>query len=102
MDGYERWQVLRLNVEDRIPLATLAGEVGVSPRTLQRWHQPYRVTTSVPTGAASPMEGGAEDEPGPARHVDRHGRWSEHLTASHSPLSFREIDYLLPCRADAA
>jgi putative transposase len=42
MDGGQRWLVLRLHVEDQVPLAALARESGISPRTLQRWHQLYR------------------------------------------------------------
>lgn len=42
MDGSERWRVLRLHVEDHIPLAAIARETGISQRTLQRWHQLYR------------------------------------------------------------
>lgn len=42
MNGDERWRVLRLHVEDQIPLATLARETGIGLRTLQRWHQLYR------------------------------------------------------------
>lgn len=43
MDAAERWHVLRLHVEDQIPLAVPAREIGISARTLQRWHQFYRV-----------------------------------------------------------
>ena len=42
MDGLERWRVLRLHVEDQIPLAALARTTGISARTLQRWHHLYR------------------------------------------------------------
>ena len=42
MDATERWRVLRLHVEDQIPIAVLARETGTSARTLQRWHQLYR------------------------------------------------------------
>ena len=42
MDAVERWRVLRLHVEDQIPLAVLARDCGISARTLQRWHQLYR------------------------------------------------------------
>ncbi|MWJ49286.1 helix-turn-helix domain-containing protein, partial [Clavibacter michiganensis] len=42
MDGLERWRVLRLHVEDQIPLAALARTTGVSARTLQRWLHLYR------------------------------------------------------------
>ncbi|WP_307051488.1 helix-turn-helix domain-containing protein [Arthrobacter oryzae] len=37
LTGKERWSVLRLHVEDQIPLAALARETGISTRTLQRW-----------------------------------------------------------------
>nr|WP_241984362.1 helix-turn-helix domain-containing protein [Cryobacterium sp. Hb1] len=39
MDAAERWHVLRLHVEDQIPLAVLAREIGISARTLQRWRR---------------------------------------------------------------
>lgn len=42
MDAAGRWRVLRLHVEDQIPLATLAREAGIANRTLQRWNQLYR------------------------------------------------------------
>ncbi|WP_458042930.1 DDE-type integrase/transposase/recombinase [Microbacterium sp. HM-570] len=42
LDGEERWRILRLHVEDQIPLAVLARDSGISARTLQRWHQIYR------------------------------------------------------------
>jgi len=42
VDAVERWRVLRLHVEDQIPIAVLARETGISARTLHRWHQLYR------------------------------------------------------------
>lgn len=42
MDADERWRVLRLHVEDQIPLAVLAGNTSIGLRTLERWHQRYR------------------------------------------------------------
>ncbi|WP_341977797.1 helix-turn-helix domain-containing protein [Microbacterium sp. LWO13-1.2] len=42
MNGDERWRILRLHVEDQVPLAVLARDTGVALRTLQRWHQLYR------------------------------------------------------------
>ncbi|MBT9605046.1 Mu transposase C-terminal domain-containing protein [Microbacterium sp.] len=42
MSGEERWRILRLHVEDQIPLAALARETGIGLRTLQRWKQLYR------------------------------------------------------------
>ncbi len=44
MDGDERWRVLRLHVEDQVPLAALARDTGISVRTLQRWHQLYQAS----------------------------------------------------------
>lgn len=43
MDAEQRWRVLRLHVEDQVPLTALARETGVGLRTLQRWHQRYRL-----------------------------------------------------------
>jgi len=42
MDADERWRVLRLHVEDQVPLAALARDTGIGVRTLQRWHQRYQ------------------------------------------------------------
>ena len=42
MDGAERWRILRLHVEDEIPLAELARETKVSLRTLERWHRSFQ------------------------------------------------------------
>lgn len=42
MDGLGRWRILRLHVEDDIPLTVLARDTGTALRTLQRWHQHYR------------------------------------------------------------
>lgn len=42
MDARGRWQILRLHVEDRIPLSVLARDTGVRLRTLQRWHARLR------------------------------------------------------------
>jgi putative transposase len=64
MDGAERWRILRLHVEDEIPLAELARDTKVSLRTLERWHRLFqeggiaaldprpRVPASMPARAA--------------------------------------------------
>lgn len=39
-----RWKILRLHVEDHIPLAVLARDCGVPLRTLERWHARYRAS----------------------------------------------------------
>lgn len=37
-----RWRILRLHVEDGVPLTTLAAGEGIGLRTLQRWHAAYK------------------------------------------------------------
>ncbi len=56
MDGLQRWSVLRLHVEDDIPLTALARETEIGLRTLQRWHRLYK--------------GGGIDALGPRRRND--------------------------------
>lgn len=41
VNGEGRWKILRLHVEDQIPLAALARDTGISARTLQRWKRSY-------------------------------------------------------------
>src|SRR5438552_1297121 len=40
--AFERFVQLRTTTEGSVPLAALAREVGLSPRTLQRWRAAYR------------------------------------------------------------
>jgi putative transposase len=42
MEAAGRWEILRLHVEDGIPLTTLAQDTGIGLRTLQRWHARYK------------------------------------------------------------
>ncbi|WP_281873291.1 helix-turn-helix domain-containing protein, partial [Brachybacterium paraconglomeratum] len=42
VDARARWRILRLHVEDQVPLARLARETDVGLRTLERWHARYR------------------------------------------------------------
>jgi len=42
MDASERWRILRLHVEDAIPLADLVRTTGVPRRTLTRWLARYQ------------------------------------------------------------
>lgn len=37
MDTDQRWKLLRLNIEDEIPLADIARTSGIGLRTPQRW-----------------------------------------------------------------
>lgn len=41
MDALARWRILRLHIEDAIPLTTLARGTGVGLRTLHRWKKNY-------------------------------------------------------------
>ena len=41
MDALARWRILRLHIEDAIPLTRVADESGVGLRTLQRWKKSY-------------------------------------------------------------
>lgn len=43
MDALAKWRVLRLHMEDGIPLAALARDTGIGLRTLQRWKHAYTV-----------------------------------------------------------
>lgn len=70
MDAAERWRVLRLHVEDQIPLAVLARETGISARTLQRWHQLYRA------GGIAALEPHDRNDKGAAEHQRRLSRSS--------------------------
>jgi hypothetical protein len=38
----QRWRILRLHVEDAVPLARVAADAGVPERTAQRWLARYR------------------------------------------------------------
>ena len=42
MDAAGRWGILRLHVEDGMPLTTLARDTGIGLRTLERWNAHYR------------------------------------------------------------
>lgn len=41
MYALARWRILRLHIEDAIPLTALARETGVGLRTLHRWKKDY-------------------------------------------------------------
>lgn len=68
MDGAERWRILRLHVEDEIPLAELARYTKVSLRTLERWHRLFQeggIAALDPGLVTLALEG-------PASYRDRH------------------------------
>ncbi|AMT93047.1 transposase [Brevibacterium linens] len=61
MDGSEKWRILRLHVEDDIPLTILAQDTGLGLRTLQRWHQHYK------TGGIAALESQTRHDSGSRR-----------------------------------
>lgn len=61
MDGLARWRILRLHVEDGIPLTALARETGIGLRTLQRWHHLYQ------TGGISSLDPRSRTDAGTRR-----------------------------------
>lgn len=58
MDAEARWQILRLHVEDQIPLAALARESGVPERTLTNWLARYRKAGAAELGVTSRSDSG--------------------------------------------
>lgn len=59
MDAEGRWKVLRLHVEDHVPLAVLAGDCGIGLRTMQRWHARYRAGGYAGLGAGPRADTGS-------------------------------------------
>ena len=46
MDEMQRWEILRLHIEDGITLTDLARSTGISTRTLSRWAARYRADSA--------------------------------------------------------
>jgi len=63
MDGLERWRILRLHVEDQIPLTVLARQTEISLRTLQRWHHLYKCGGIAALEPASRTDAGTRRTP---------------------------------------
>ncbi|WP_396137153.1 helix-turn-helix domain-containing protein [Curtobacterium sp. BRD11] len=70
MDASERWQILRLHVDDAIPLAALARSTGVSERTLQRWLTRYRTGGYVALADGTRTDRGVRRTAPELRHFD--------------------------------
>jgi putative transposase len=47
MQAARRWELLRLHVEDQMPLVAVAERTGVPLRTMQRWLAQYRTAGLV-------------------------------------------------------
>ena len=69
MDGPARWRILRLHVEDGIPLSALARETGISLRTLERWHARYRADGYAGLETASRADTGSRRLPPDLVHL---------------------------------
>ena len=63
MDARARWRILRLHVEDQVPLARLARETDVGLRTLERWHARYRADGYAGLETASRADAGSRRLP---------------------------------------
>lgn len=63
MDAEARWQILRLHVEDQIPLAALARDSGVPVRTLASWLARYRKAGAAGLDTARRSDSGQRTTP---------------------------------------
>ena len=63
MDAAGRWQILRLHVEDQIPLAAIARDCGIGLRTLERWHARYRTSGYAGLQARRRSDAGSHHQP---------------------------------------
>ncbi|KGJ71767.1 transposase [Cryobacterium roopkundense] len=93
MDGTERWRVLRLHVEDQVPLTALARDTGISARTLQRWHHLYR------TQGISALDPHPRADSGTRRTAAETVAFIEHLALTRPRPSIAMLHRL--ARADA-
>ncbi|MEC5201129.1 MULTISPECIES: Mu transposase C-terminal domain-containing protein [Micrococcaceae] len=93
MDGSERWRVLRLHVEDQVPLTALARDTGISARTLQRWHHLYR------TQGISALDPHPRADSGTRRTAAETVAFIEHLALTRPRPSIATLHRL--ARADA-
>ncbi|GLU61389.1 hypothetical protein Pure05_39000 [Paenarthrobacter ureafaciens] len=94
LTGEERWRVLRLHVEDQIPLAALARETGISTRTLQRWLRLYRA------GGASALDLGPRADAGTRRIDPEMVRFIEGLALTKPRPSMATLHRLAATEAD--
>ena len=93
MDGSQKWKILRLHVEDGIPLASLARETGVGERTLSRWHSLYR------TGGISALERAQRADAGVRRTAPDLVAFVEHLALTRPRPSIATLHRLAAAEA---
>lgn len=85
MDASERWRILRLHVDDAIPLAALARSTGTAERTLQRWLARYR------TGGYTALANGTRTDHGVRRTTPELVRLVEGLALTRPRPSIATI-----------
>ncbi|MCW5952924.1 MAG: DDE-type integrase/transposase/recombinase, partial [Propionibacteriaceae bacterium] len=93
MDGSQKWKILRLHVEDGIPLASLARETGVGERTLSRWHSLYQ------TGGISALERAQRADAGVRRTAPELVAFVEHLALTKPRPSIATLHRLAATEA---
>jgi len=92
VDADGKWRVLRLHVEDQIPLAALARDTGIGLRTLERWHHRYR------NGGISALEQQPRTDSGHKRTKGALVAFVEHLAPGPDPASRLCTAWLSPKR----
>jgi putative transposase len=85
MDGLGRWHIVRLHVEDDIPLSALARDTGIGLRTLQRWHRLYK------TGGIAALEQQAREDSGTRRTPAELVAFTERLALSRPRPSIASL-----------
>lgn len=93
MDGSQKWKILRLHVEDGIPLASLARETGIGERTLSRWHSLYRA------GGISALERSQRADAGTRRAAPELVAFVEHLALTRPRPSIATLHRLTAAEA---
>ena len=66
-EALRRWEVLRVHLEDGVPLARVAAQSGIPHRTLQRWLARYRAGGLAGLGRAPRADRGRSRFPEPLR-----------------------------------
>lgn len=94
MDADGKWRVLRLHVEDQIPLAALARDTGIGLRTLERWHHRYR------NGGISALEQQPRTDSGHKRTKGALVAFVEHLALTRPRPSIATLHRLAVAEAE--
>ena len=93
MDGPQKWNILRLHIEDGIPLASLARETGIGTRTLSRWHSAYRA------GGVAALERTPRADAGARRTAPELVVFVEHLALTRPRPSIATLHRLAAAEA---